>query len=184
MLSSAPPDGTSRREVNAKAPRLGGAIQLVRRTSVILSVLILGTCSVWVVVAVRETSARRDPTSTSPEEAYRALIANPIPAAVTDLQGGGTTWQGYSILLRFRAPSLESAGVTQPPYVQADCAWFRSDLKVNSLGPWPFAPEWKIPEGGNPVCLQWNELSNDWTTLGNHDVLYVEGWVFFMGGGG
>ena len=183
MLSSAPPDGMTGREVNAKARRLGGAIQLVRRAAVILCVLILGATVVSVVVAIRGTLARRDPIGTSAEEAYRALIADPIPAAVSDLQGGGTTWQGYNILLRFRAPSLERAGFTQPPYLQADCAWFHSDLIAPSLDQWPFIPKWKIPEAGNPVCLQWNELSNDWTTLGNHSALYVEGWVFFMGGG-
>ncbi len=83
---------------------------------------------------------RRDPTSTSPDEAYRALIANPIPAAVTDLQGGGTTWQGYSIALRFRAPSLESAGFTRPPYLQADCTQLHSELKANLFDPSPFIP--------------------------------------------
>ena len=93
------------------------------------------------------------------------------------------TWQGYSIFLRFRAPSLESAGFTQPPYVQAECTPVYSELMVNPLDPSPFNPEWEIPEAGNPTCLTWSELSNDWTTLGNHSVLYVDGRVFFVGRG-
>ncbi len=126
-------------------------------------------------------ATRRSPTSTSPHEAYRALIANPIPMAVADLQGGGTTWQGYSISLRFRAPSLESAGFTRPPYVQADCGRVYTALMAHPLDPSPFSPRWQIPQAGNPVCLEWSELSNDWTSLGNHSVLYLDGWVFFMG---
>jgi hypothetical protein len=155
----------------------------VRKAAVILSVLFFGTVVVSMVVFFRGMATRRNPTSTSPHEAYRALIASPIPTVVTDLQGGGTTWQGYSISLRFRAPSLESAGFTQPPYVRADCAHVYTDLMANPLDPSPFVPQWQIPEAGNPVCLKWSELSNDWTTLGNHSALHVEGWVFFVGRG-
>jgi hypothetical protein len=156
---------------------------MVRRAAVILSVLFLGSLAVFVLLFARGMATRRDPTSTSPHEAYRALIANPIPAGVTELQGGGTTWQGYSISLRFRARSLEDAGFTQPPYEQADCARVHSDLTANPLDPSPFDPEWKVPEAGNPICLVWSELYNDWTTLGNHSVLYVDGWAFFNGRG-
>ncbi len=126
---------------------------------------------------------RLDPTNTSPVNAYRALIADPIPAGVTDLQGGGLTWQGYTIRLRFRAPSLERAGFAQPPYQSADCSRLESELRSDPFDPSPFDPEWKIPDGGDPICLEWHELSNDWTTLGNHLVMYVGGWVFFDGGG-
>jgi hypothetical protein len=147
----------------------------VRRAVVILSVLLCGSLAVSMLLCVRGTAKGRDPTGTSPHEAYRALIANPIPAAVTDLQGGGTTWQGYSIALRFRARSLESAGFTQPPYAQAECAHVYSDLMANPLDPSPFIPKWKVPEAGKPMCLVWSELSNDWTRLGNHSVLYVDG---------
>ena len=128
-------------------------------------------------------ASRRDPTNLSPAEAFQALIADPVPAAVRDLQGGGLTWQGYSISLRFRAPSLESAGFSQPPYRQVDCAQLKSRMKTNAFDPSPFVPEWKIPETGTPTCLEWRELSNAWTTLGDHRVLYVDGWVFFVGGG-
>ena len=75
------------------------------------------------------------------------------------------------------------ADVTQPPYLQVDCAQLDPNVITNAFDPSPFIPEWKIPETGNPRCLEWNELSNDWTTLGNHSVLYVEGWVLFVGGG-
>jgi hypothetical protein len=156
----------------------------VRRVAAILSALFLGAVAVMTGICVHGMATRLDPTSTSPEEAYRALIANPIPATVTHLQGGGTTWQGYSISLRFRAPSLESAGFTQPPYRQVDCARLDPNVITNTFAPSPFTPEWNIPETGSPRCLKWSELSNDWTTLGNHSVLYVEGWVFFVGRGG
>ncbi len=155
----------------------------MRRVAAILKALLLGALVVVIGLCVQRMAARRDPTSLSPDVAFRTLIANPIPAAVTDLQGGGTTWQGYSISLRFWAPSLESAGFARPPYRQADCAQLDSRVKANAFDPSPFIPEWKIPETGNPICLEWNELSNDWTTLGNHSVLYVEGWVFFVGRG-
>jgi hypothetical protein len=46
---------------------------------------------------------------------------------------------------------------------------------ANPLDPSPFIPEWKVPEAGKPMCLVWSELSNDWTRLGNHSVLYVDG---------
>jgi hypothetical protein len=155
----------------------------MRKVAAVLSVLFFASLVVGAALFIRGMATRRDATSTSPQAAYRALIADPIPAAVTDLQGGGTTWQGYSIALRFRAPSLESAGFTQPPYVPADCARIQSELTASPLDPSPFIPEWQVPEGRNPTCLRWSELSNDWTKLGNHSVLYAEGWGFFMGRG-
>ncbi len=160
------------------------AIHPVGRAADILSVLILGAFAVSIGFCYYGMVMRRDPRSTSPDEAYRRLIADPIPAAVTDLQGGGTTWQGYNILLRFRAPSLENAGFTHPPYLPVDCARVYPYLATKRLDPSPFIPPWKIPEAGERVCLEWSELSNDWTTLGNHWVVYVDGWVFFVGGGG
>ena len=54
---------------------------------------------------------------------------------------------------------------------------------ANVFEPSPFDPAWQIPEAGDPICLQWNELRNGWTTLGNHSVLYVAGWVLFVGHG-
>jgi hypothetical protein len=159
------------------------AIHPVEKVVVILSALILGAFAISIGAFYRGMLMRADPRSTSPDEAYRALIANPIPTAVTDLQGGGTTWQGYGISLRFRAPSLESAGVTQPPYVQANCTQVYYELTKHPLDPSPFVPKWKIPDVENPTCLEWSELSNEWTTLGNHSVLYADGWIFFVGSG-
>lgn len=150
--------------------------QSLRVLSVIAVVIV-----VW--LFVRGMDSRRDPTATSPDDAFRALIADPIPSVVSDLQGGGTTWQGYSIALRFRAPSLEAAGFKQPPYKSKDCAEIHSSIAVSSFEPSPFDPAWEIPTSGTPVCLVWHELSNTWTTLGNHSVLFVDGWVFFVGRG-
>lgn len=148
-----------------------------------LSVLIIVAIVAVVWVFVRGMDSRRDPTTTSPEDAFRALVANPIPPVVSDLQGGGTTWQGYSIALRFRVPSLQAAGFTQPPYKSVDCTEIHSGIAVNYFEPSPFDPAWNIPTSGTPVCLVWHELSNAWTTLGDHSVLFVDGWVFFVGGG-
>ena len=42
--------------------------------------------------------------STNTEEIFKAVVFNPIPNEITNLQGGGYQWQGYRIHLRFAAP--------------------------------------------------------------------------------
>ena len=57
------------------------------------------------------------------EEIFESLIASPIPAAVSQLQGARSdAMQGHLAFMRFQAPSLLSAGLTSPPYGPVDCA--------------------------------------------------------------
>ena len=65
----------------------------------------------------------------TPQEMFEYLIERPVPSEVTNLQGVGDTWQGYSIWLRFNATddymkSLITKGFTSVPCdnVQSDFA--------------------------------------------------------------
>jgi hypothetical protein len=127
--------------------------------------------------------SRRHGTTIPPREIYETLIADSIPDEVSELQAAGTTWQGYAIYLRFKAPSLDVAGFATPPYQPVDCGeilvYFELPDHIRS----PFSPEWALPSPPQRTCLEAHDLRNDWTTLANHRVMYSGGWVLFVGFG-
>ena len=111
------------------------------------------------------------------------LVADPVPAGLTDLQGAGTTWQGYGIYLRFRASSLSAAGLASPPYEPADCAEVMRYLELPQNLTSEFSPVWAPTTGPDATCQAAYELENEWTKLGSHRVMYSGGWVHFVGMG-
>ena len=105
------------------------------------------------------------------------------PAAVRDLQGGGTTWQGYQIFLRFRAPSLEEAGFASPPYEEIDCEGMAARMAIPESIDSPFEPPWSPGVGPRATCWQADEIRTEWTHLGTHRVLFDGHVVHFVGSG-
>ena len=114
---------------------------------------------------------------------FENLIATPVPTEVSELQGAGTTWQGYGIYLRFRAPSLAASDLAVPPYLPVSCAEILRDLEIPDHVDSPFSPEWAPSPAVDAICLQAHELANEWTTLGAHRAMYSGGWVHFAGSG-
>lgn len=118
-------------------------------------------------------------TATPVEEIFETLIASPIPAAVTQLQGARSdSMQGYVAFVRFRAPSPSAAGLSSPPYDPVDCAEVVPQLVLPGFLDSPFVPEW-APPGFPEICLQ---------TVGAREfvtgyVVYDDGWVHFLGSG-
>ncbi len=136
---------------------------------------------VFVLLVVTSFESRRSGTSIPVDELFETLIGRPVPADVIELQGAGTTWQGYSIYLRFRAPSLEAAGFASPPYEPADCSRVIRILPLPESIDSPFAPAWSPSLGPDATCLEAHELVNEWTGSATHRVLQAGGWVHFVG---
>jgi hypothetical protein len=127
--------------------------------------------------------ARRHGTEVPPKQIYEALFSRPLPDEVRDLQATGTTWQGYSIYLRFRTPSIRVAGITIPPYEYLECADILPYLNLPAEIGSTFSPEWSVPLTESGSCLGAYELSNAWTKLGSHYLMKSGEWVYFAGFG-
>ena len=147
-----------------------------------LAIAAVGLAAFVAVVVIR-FDARRHGTDLPVETLYGALVARPVPAAVRDLQGGGTTWQGYQIFLRFRAPSLEEAGFASPPYEEIDCEGMAARMAIPESIDSPFEPPWSPGVGPRATCWQADEIRTEWTHLGTHRVLFDGHVVHFVGSG-
>ncbi len=111
------------------------------------------------------------------EEIFESLIASPIPAAVTQLQGARSdSMQGYLALMRFQAPSPSSAGLTSPPYEPLDCAQILPGFVLPDFLDSPFSPEWAPPVSPD-IRLQTVGLQAGFTNY----LVYDDGWVHFLG---
>ncbi len=116
------------------------------------------------------------------EEIFESLIASPIPAAVSQLQGARSdAMQGHLAFMRFQAPSLLSAGLTSPPYGPVDCAQILSRFVLPDFLKSPFSPEWAPPVSPE-ICLQTVDLQGG--AGATNYVVYDDGWVHFHFWGG
>lgn len=154
----------------------------IRRTiAIFIGVTLI--VSVGIGVIWRNFDARRHGTEIPPRQIFEALLSRPVPDAVRDLQATGTTWQGYSIYLRFKTSSVQAAGITSPPYEYIECAeilpYLNLPAEINST----FAPEWAVPPAESGSCLGVYELSNAWTKSGSHYLMKSGEWVYFVGFG-
>ena len=111
------------------------------------------------------------------EEIFESLIASPIPAAVTQLQGAqGDSLRVHLAFMRFQAPSLLSVGLTSPPYEPVDCAKILPSFVFPDFLDSPFSPEWAPPVSPE-ICLQAVGLQAGFTNY----LVYDDGWVHFRG---
>lgn len=150
---------------------------LVAFLSIALAVMVFVGYMMW------SLDARHHRVDLPPGEIFEALFSRPLPEVVEDLQTAGRHWQGYSIYLRFRAPSLAAAGVTSPPYQPVDCSEIRFQFIIPPTIHSTFSPFWYPPGAGDGVCFRARDIENDWTKLGSHFVMKSGEWVHFSGFG-
>ncbi len=122
------------------------------------------------------------PTSANtPREMFEAVLMSPVVGGVSDLQGAGDTWQGYSLYLRFTATrdcidSLIATGYR-------DVYW--SDIEDEfdlPLGYDRFDPPWAPGSIYDKDCYI-DEVENSWTHSGTHWLVVdrEDGTVYFRG---
>ncbi len=111
------------------------------------------------------------------EEIFESLIASPIPAAVSQLQGAqGDSLRVHLAFMRFQAPSPLSVGLTSPLYEPVDCAKILPRFVFPDFLDSPFSPEWAPPVSPE-ICLQAVGLQAGFTNY----LVYDDGWVHFLG---
>ncbi len=121
---------------------------------------------------------------TEPEEVFEAVIARPIPDSVSDLQAvSASGMQGYLAYARFRAPSLESVGLTSPPYEAVECQGIRLGLVMPVFINSPFSPAWAPLEAEAPICLEAGSVPNRWAVGARNRVALAGGFIHFASTG-
>ena len=119
-----------------------------------------------------------------PEEVFEAVIASPMPDGVSDLQAvSASGMQGYLAYTRFRAPSLESVGLTSPPYEAVECQGIRLGLMMPDFIDSPFSPEWAPLEAGTTTCLEAGSVPNRWAVGARNRVALAGGLIHFASTG-
>jgi hypothetical protein len=119
-----------------------------------------------------------------PGEVFEAVIASPIPDGVSELQAvSASGMQGYLAYLRFRAPSLESIGLTSPPYETVDCQGIRFALRMPDFIDSPFSPEWAPLEARGATCLEAASVPNHWAAGARNRVVLAGGFIHFASSG-
>jgi hypothetical protein len=133
-------------------------------------------------VGCRSTSG---PTSgNTPQEMFQYVILNPIPASVTNLQGVGDTWQGYSLYLRFNASKADIDALIAQGFKPAtwESISYRFTLPPNYD---KFTPPWNPGTISTKECYEMANVHNKWTGQGEHYIVIdrSSGTVYFYGVG-
>ena len=103
---------------------------------------------------------------------------------MSDLQAvSASGMQGYLAYARFRAPSLESVGLTSPPYKAVECQGLRLGLMLPDFIDSPFSPEWAPLEAGAPICLEAGSVPNRWAVGARNRVVLAVGFIHFASSG-
>lgn len=120
-------------------------------------------------------------TANTPRELFEHLVISPMPAGISDLQGTGDTWQGYSVWLRFRAADEAIESILSTGYVPADLQECSGEFDLPE-GYDRFDPDWDAGPAGHLECYT-APASNSWTHDGRHWLLIdrESGTVWFRG---
>jgi hypothetical protein len=128
-------------------------------------------------------ASRSHPSSANtPQEMFQYTIQNPVPSSVTNLQGVGDTWQGYSLYLRFNASKADIDAIIAQGFKPA--AWtsisYRFDLPA---GYDRFTPDWNPASISTNECYELDSVKNGWTHSGTHYLVVDRsaGTVYFYG---
>jgi hypothetical protein len=117
-------------------------------------------------------------------DAFRALLSDPIPASVTNLQGFGNTWQGYGFYLRFNASKADIDAIIAQGFKPA--TWTSISYRFNLPdGENPFTPDWNPASISTKECYELDGVKNGWTHSGAHYLVIDRstGTVYFHGVG-
>ncbi len=135
---------------------------------VIAVTLGLGVCMVGLALRLLSFDVL---SSNTPVEMFEYVIASPVPTDVVDLQGGGDTWQGYNLWLRFRASETAIQQLLAHEYEQVECEQILPYLELNHTGI-EFQTPWQ-PESIEERQCYWTPdiITNPWTSAGQHYLL-------------
>lgn len=125
-----------------------------------------------------------DDTVTPVETIFEHLIAQPLKITATNLQGGGHTWQGYTVHLRF-TPSKPIADVLLADgYAEVSFGEEAYKFCVPPEFASRFSPPWDVINVKQRRCFK-KEISSGWTTAGTHRFIIDNetGTVYFYGFG-
>ena len=113
---------------------------------------------------------------------FRYTVAEPLSITAAEIQGGGDTWQGYSVWLRFRPSKplievLKKNDYTETPL--DDVVW-RFNLDPQFQG--RFSPPWDAAAVKHARCFT-RQSKSQWSTSGKDYFLVDEdtGIVYFYG---
>lgn len=118
------------------------------------------------------------------------LLAPEVYERISNLQGGGITFGGYRVYLRFTAPSAFIDQITEIGYIPVDCSGLfetEPDIQLVSNRTTTFIafdPPWTPNKLLRPECFTWSG-SNNWTLSGNGKILIdtSKAEVYFQGNG-
>ncbi|MCE5277552.1 MAG: hypothetical protein ABFD92_14375 [Planctomycetaceae bacterium] len=102
-----------------------------------------------------------------PQEMFQYTIQNPISASITNLQGVGDTWQGYSLYLRFNASKADIDAVIAQGFKPATWASISFRFKLPA-GYDRFTPAWDPASISTKECYELSDVKNGWTHQGTH----------------
>lgn len=122
----------------------------------------------------------RGSSANTAKEMFEAIVDSPMPADVTELDGGGDTWQGYRIFLVFRASDAFIDRLLSKGYEPVSCSRIQKRLvlpdDLSSL-----APKWSATTVKDAKCYE-GESRNKWGTGLHSIVVDVQtGTVYLMG---
>lgn len=124
------------------------------------------------------------PTSgNTPTEMLAAVLQEPVPANVTQLQGVGDTWQGYQLFLRFQATESDIESLLSSDYKSVDCDAIASNFRLPDPSYDRFDPPWQPQTIPANQCWTATSVSNSWTGSGTHHLLIDQQtkWIYFTG---
>ena len=115
-------------------------------------------------------------------DSFRSLLADPIPASVTNLQGKGDAWQGYSVYLRFNASKTDIDALITQRFKPATWASISSRFNLPA-GANQFTPGWDPASISTKECYELSDVKNGWTHSGTHYLVIDRstGTVYFYG---
>lgn len=121
----------------------------------------------------------------TPQEMFEYVIAKPIPSSIKGLEGGGYTWQGYSIFLRFTADASFIEMLLNKKYSRKNWDQVKSRFDLPSELKRRFSSPWNPAALNNKQCFEKEYVSNDWTGGGTHYFVVDENTytVYFYGMG-
>lgn len=119
----------------------------------------------------------------SPEEVFRYIIAKPIPAGVSNIQGCGDSWQGYQFFLRFNATNEFIDQLLAQGYQNVEWEQIKHRFDLPSKTYDVFDPKWNPDSVQDKECFKKTGVTNKWTGLGEHCLLIdrENGIVYFFG---
>lgn len=122
----------------------------------------------------------RGSSANTPKQMFEAIVESPVPDDVTELDGGGDTWQGYRIYLVFRASDAFIQKMVSKDYELVSCSTLQRRLELSDDLD-VLRDRWKAPTVKNAKCYE-GESKNKWGN-GLHSIVVdvAAGTVYLMG---